>query len=108
MTIEVNGPQPATQATEPTVTRFADPLRVPPRLKVAPHESLEVTMRATYAQLHSELAPTRVWAYDGHFPGPTIEVRRGQRLRVAWRNRVSGAMPLTAVELQKRDDRARS
>jgi spore coat protein A len=100
MTIEVNSPQSAAQVTEPTVTRFLDPLRIPPVIKVAPHESLEVTIRATYAQLHSELAPTCVWAYDGHFPGPTIEVRRRQRLRVAWRNRVSGAMPLTAVELQ--------
>jgi FtsP/CotA-like multicopper oxidase with cupredoxin domain len=103
MTIDTQTPQPAAPVTapaEPTVTKFLDALRVPPLIKVAPHQSLEVTMRATYAQLHSELAPTRVWAYDGHFPGPTIEVRRGQKLRVAWRNRVKGAMPLTAVELQ--------
>jgi FtsP/CotA-like multicopper oxidase with cupredoxin domain len=89
-----------TAPTAPTVTRFLDPLRVPPVIKVPPHQSLEVSIRATHAHLHSELPPTRVWAYDGHFPGPTIEVRRGQKLRVAWRNEVSGPMPLTAVELQ--------
>jgi spore coat protein A len=103
MTIDIQTAQPAAPVTAPagpTVTRFLDPLRIPPLIKVAPHESLEVTMRAAYAHLHSELPPTRVWAYDGHFPGPTIEVRRGQKLRVAWRNRVTGGIPFAAVELE--------
>jgi spore coat protein A len=57
-------------------------------------------MRATQAQLHSELPPTPLWTYDGHFPGPTIEVRRGRKLRVTWRNEIDDAFPVTAVELQ--------
>jgi FtsP/CotA-like multicopper oxidase with cupredoxin domain len=80
------------------LTKYLDPLRIPPVRK--PHHSLEVTMRATDAQLHSELPPTRVWAYDGLFPGPTIEVDSGRSLRVTWRNEITGAYPATAVELE--------
>ncbi|MGH2944033.1 MAG: multicopper oxidase family protein [Solirubrobacteraceae bacterium] len=84
----------------PSLTKFRDPLRIPPVRRVRSHGSLEVTMRASHAQLHSELPPTPVWTYDGHFPGPTIEVRRGRKLRVAWRNEIAGAFPVTAVELE--------
>jgi len=79
------------------LTKYLDPLRIPPVRK--PHDTLEVKMRATHVQLHSQLPPTPVWAYDGHFPGPTIEVRSGRRLRVAWRNEITGAYPATAVDV---------
>jgi o-aminophenol oxidase len=92
---------PGAAEVELGLTKFLDPLRIPPVRK--PHDSLEVTMRATHAQLHSELPPTPVWAYDGHFPGPTIEVRSGRRLRVAWRNRITGGYPATAVNLPSAD-----
>jgi FtsP/CotA-like multicopper oxidase with cupredoxin domain len=48
--------------------------------------------------LHAQLPPTTVWAYDGHFPGPTIEVKSGRRLRVSWANDVEGNLPLVAVQ----------
>ncbi|WP_351232419.1 multicopper oxidase domain-containing protein [Streptomyces sp. NPDC002133] len=38
-----------------------------------------------------------MWTYRGHFPGPTIEVRSGQRVRVAWNNKLKGAIPVKAV-----------
>jgi FtsP/CotA-like multicopper oxidase with cupredoxin domain len=47
--------------------------------------------------LHSQLPVTEVWAYEGQFPGPTIEVRSGKRLRVAWSNDIDGTIPLVAV-----------
>ncbi|MCF0079589.1 multicopper oxidase domain-containing protein [Streptomyces lomondensis] len=56
-------------------------------------------MRAAAVRRHSQLPPTPVWTYDGHLPGPTFEVRRGERLRVTWTNNLSGAFPLTAVEV---------
>ena len=34
----------------------------------------------------------------GSLPGPTIEVRRSERLRVAWINRLTGGHPVTAAE----------
>src|SRR5512139_541287 len=85
-----------------TVTKFLDPLRVPPlvRPRWRPgHSELTVTMRETKVRFHSQLPPSRVWAYDGHVPGPTIEVRRGQLLRVAWVNEIEGSFPVEAVEV---------
>jgi FtsP/CotA-like multicopper oxidase with cupredoxin domain len=89
---------PHTVEVEFELTKYLDPLRIPPVRK--PHHELEITMRATHAQLHSELPPTPVWAYDGHFPGPTIEVRSGRNLQVTWRNEITGTYPATAVELE--------
>ncbi|MDG9709467.1 multicopper oxidase family protein [Streptomyces sp. DH10] len=60
---------------------------------------LTVEMRTATVSLHSQLPPTAVWAYEGHAPGPTIDVRRGERLRVAWVNRLTGTIPLTAVQV---------
>ncbi|MGH8907578.1 MAG: multicopper oxidase family protein [Egibacteraceae bacterium] len=83
------------------LTKFADPLRIPPVVRPHSWERLaHITMRlrATQVQLHSQLPPTTVWAYDGHFPGPTIEVHRKQRLRVAWKNEIEGPFPLVAVQ----------
>lgn len=83
------------------LTPFLDALRVPPVLRPGGTEALqgiEIGLSATWVRLHSQLPPTRVWAYEGHYPGPTIEVRRGQRLRIAWTNRLTGAYPVTAVE----------
>ncbi|MFF0574811.1 multicopper oxidase domain-containing protein [Streptosporangium saharense] len=79
-----------------------DRLRIPPKARPVRERGmshLTVTMRAVTARLHADLPPTPLWAYDGHFPGPTIEVRRGERLRVTWVNALTGAYPLTAVQL---------
>ena len=61
------------------LTPFRDHLRVPAvlRPKGGGHGSpatLSVRMVARRVQLHSELPPTDVWTYEGHLPGPTIEV----------------------------------
>ncbi len=92
---------PGTDATPVglRLTRFRDPLRIPPVLRPGPEQLLTVHLRAIQARLHSELPPTQLWAYDGQFPGPTIEVHRGQRLRVAWQNEITGSYLVTAVEI---------
>jgi FtsP/CotA-like multicopper oxidase with cupredoxin domain len=95
--------QPTTQwssgaaEVELGLTKYLDPLRIPPVRR--PHNSLEIKMRATQVQLHSQLPPTPVWTYDGHFPGPTIEVRSGRRLQVRWSNEITGAYPAPAVDV---------
>lgn len=93
---DVGRPHPP--ATMPA--KFIDPLRIPP--VVRPHDDasvrrLTVRMRSAWVRLHSELPTTRVWAYDGLLPGPTIEVRRGQRVLVDWVNEIGDGMPVTAV-----------
>ncbi|MDT0441828.1 multicopper oxidase family protein [Streptomyces johnsoniae] len=105
------GPRDAEELPEPAVLRdsrpeaepvggltpYLDPLRIPPTLRpgrgAGLREDIEVQLRATWVRLHSQMAPTHVWAYDGHFPGPTFDVRRGQRIRVSWRNRIDSAYP---------------
>lgn len=92
-------------AAEPVaeLTPFLDALRVPDRLRPGAEEALrgiEIRLTATWTRLHPQLPPTKVWTYNGHFPGPTIEVPRGRRLRVAWTNRLTGAYPVTAVEVR--------
>ena len=91
-----------TAQPETVLTKFIDRLRIPPTLRPSPHEalpSLTVCMRTTQVQLHSQLPPTTVWAYDGHYPGPTFDVRRGQRIRVAWVNEITGKSPVTDVHV---------
>ena len=95
------------------LTKFVDPLRLPPVLRPTPTDSepfstLRVSMRPAYVQLHSALPPTEMWAYDGFVPGPTIEVRRGQRILVEWVNDVpaDAPYPVTAVTAPDPDDDA--
>ncbi|KNX39571.1 multicopper oxidase [Luteipulveratus halotolerans] len=59
---------------------------------------MTVTTRRTRVRLHSELSSTTVWGYDGRMPGPTIEVRRDEPVRIRWRNGTEGRIPLTAVQ----------
>ena len=45
-----------------------------------------VTMQPITQQLHSALAPTPLWGYNGLYPGPTFETRRGAPINVKWLN----------------------
>ncbi|MGP4111383.1 multicopper oxidase family protein [Streptomyces sp. 4N509B] len=81
------------------LTPFRDPLRIPPVLRPGRGgrgEDITVELEARSVRLHSQMPPSLTWTYDGHFPGPTIEVRRGQRVRVSWANRIEGPYPLAA------------
>ncbi|MBV9142387.1 MAG: multicopper oxidase domain-containing protein [Pseudonocardiales bacterium] len=92
------GPQAGTG-----LTKFLDPVRIPPVLRPGPGQHphhMTIELRATKVSLHSELPPTTLWTYAGHSPGPTIEVRRGQPVHVTWRNEISGRYPLVAVEVE--------
>ncbi|MDQ0483989.1 multicopper oxidase family protein [Guptibacillus hwajinpoensis] len=46
----------------------------------------DLTMKESMLKLHRDLPPTRVWGYNGLFPGPTFHVFRGQPIRVLWRS----------------------
>ena len=43
-----------------------------------------MTAREFYAKVHPEVPPTRFWGFGNSVPGPTIEVRSGSPVRVAW------------------------
>ncbi len=55
-------------------------------------------MKEASQQLHSSFtAPTQLWAYEGVYPGPSIETRAGEEVHVTWENKIRSPMPLTAV-----------
>jgi spore coat protein A, manganese oxidase len=89
--------------------RYIDPLPVPRRLmpQSTGEEGVQYRVRILEftQQLHSQLPPTRLWGYEGQYPGPTIEALRGKPVVVQWENhlpsrhifdidpRIHGAMP---------------
>ncbi|MFI9201054.1 O-aminophenol oxidase PhsA [Streptomyces sp. NPDC053048] len=100
-TIRPAGVPAGEEETAAGLTPFLDALRVPRVIRPCADEALEgigIDLTTTWVRLHSQLPPTRVWAYAGQFPGPTIDVRRGRRLRIGWHNGLTGRHPVTAVE----------
>jgi FtsP/CotA-like multicopper oxidase with cupredoxin domain len=79
------------------LTPFVDKLAIPPRRVVSEHARLVVRLETATHQFHRDLPPSRVWAYDGSLPGPTIEVTRGMALEVLWENHLSDRLPVTVT-----------
>jgi FtsP/CotA-like multicopper oxidase with cupredoxin domain len=105
-------PHKASEPTRPlSLSKFADRLVLPPVLRPARNRpgaygTLRIRMRSTRVRLHSELPLTDVSAYEGHMPGPTIEVRRGQWVQIEWANAIppDAPYPVTAVTAPDPDD----
>jgi spore coat protein A len=76
---------------------FKDALRTPATLRPSAGGITEVDMVEAHLRLHSQLPPTRMWTYAGHFPGPTIETHKGQPARIAWTNNLAGRCPVKGV-----------
>ena len=83
---------PATYRTPQTLDRFIDPLPIPRRL--SPFEIhngkplYRVAMSEFHQQMHSQLPTTRLWGYEGQYPGPIFEVTRDVPIEVQWENRL--------------------
>ncbi|MEV1026448.1 multicopper oxidase domain-containing protein [Streptomyces sp. NPDC050264] len=93
------GPEPSAPRLQ--LTKFKDPLRIPPVLRPRSrggHDELTVRMRTADVTVHAQLPPVRMWTYEGSYPGPTIETTAGRPLRVAWENGLTGKIPVTAVD----------
>jgi spore coat protein A len=80
-----------------TLARFVDPLPIPRRLAPAgtrpdpanPSVRIpfyRVAMREVLQKVHRDVPPTKLWTYEGTFPGPTLEVTSGQATLVTWQN----------------------
>ena len=77
---------------------FVDVLPLPRRLLAREHDGhLTVRMRVASHRFHRDLPPSRVWAFEGSVPGPTIEAERGSPVRVEWRNELEGALPVVVT-----------
>lgn len=78
--------------TPATIDRFLDPLPIPQTLHPEEiHRGAEhyrVRMVECLHRFHSQLGPSRVWGYEGHYPGPIFEAFRGRPIHVHWENRL--------------------
>jgi spore coat protein A, manganese oxidase len=85
--------QPSQSLAEPvTLASFVDPLPIPPRFSQPGPAGAPVSIRmgAFRQKVHRDLPPTTLWGYNGLWPGPTIDVRRGQPFSVSWINKLPG------------------
>jgi spore coat protein A len=75
-----------------SLDRFIDPLPIPERLMPQSTDEGRVQYRIRMLefaqQIHSQLPPTRLWGYEGQYPGPTIEAQQGRPIEVQWENRL--------------------
>ncbi|MBW7457309.1 multicopper oxidase domain-containing protein [Paenibacillus sepulcri] len=74
--------------------KFVDELPVPytlsPRKQSSNHSYYEVIMKEFSQKLHRDLPPTRLWGYEGTFPGPTFDVMKNETVLVKWINDLPG------------------
>lgn len=77
-----------------TLIKFVDALPVPaiiaPVGLVGGVPLFDVGMREFRQKLHRDLPATTLWGYNGMYPGPTFEARRGHPIAVRWRNQLPG------------------
>jgi spore coat protein A, manganese oxidase len=74
-------------AKPPILASYVDPLPIPSVIRPAQNGKIvEVQMREFRSKVHRDLPPTTLWGYNGMWPGPTFEVRKGQTLTVKWTN----------------------
>ncbi len=79
-----------TSRIAPQLQPFIDPL--PPLEHLLPyghhngHALYRMRMVQFKKKLHSQLPPTTLWGYEGHYPGPIIEALRDTSISVRWEN----------------------
>jgi spore coat protein A len=76
------------------LTKFVDELQIPATMTTNNGMNgvplYDVTMQRFKKKLHRDLPPTTLWGYNGQYPSPTFEVRRGQPIAVKWQNDLAG------------------
>jgi spore coat protein A len=69
--------------TAPNLAHYVDPLPIPATLQQTAGGT-RVVMTEFHQQLHRDLPLTRLWGYNGTYPGPTIEVSKGTPASFLW------------------------
>lgn len=78
--------------------QFQDPLPLPPHILVKPARpgaaaSITLELKAFQTTMHSDLPPQTQWGYNGISPGPVIDVEKGQKLIIHYKN----SLPYTHI-----------
>ena len=70
--------------------KFVDELPIPATIdpvgRLGSEPLFDVRMRQFRQKLHRDLPSTTLWGYNGQYPGPTFETRRGRPINVKWQN----------------------
>jgi len=69
-----------------TLAQFVDALPIPSVIRPQAGVVTNISMRQFTQKLHRDLPPTTLWGYNGLYPGPTFEVRKGVAVQVKWRD----------------------
>lgn len=84
-------PGPAAYPAPPPVAlaSYVTPLAIPSVIRPKPGAApIQIHMRPFRHQAHRDLPATAMWGYNGMWPGPTFEVRKGQPISVKWTNQL--------------------
>jgi spore coat protein A, manganese oxidase len=85
-------PMAGTQSDKSGVdlTPYVDSLPIPPVIDAASRSGkiIEIQMRPSRQKVHRDLPATAFWGFNGSWPGPTIEARRGRQVVIRWTNRL--------------------
>ncbi len=67
---------------------YVDAVPLLPVIRPEQHSGsiVQVHIREFRQKVHRDLPPTRLWGYNGAWPGPTFEARTGQPFSVKWIN----------------------
>jgi spore coat protein A len=79
---------PAHRAPPPiALASYVTPFSIPPVIRpgAAP---VQIRMRPFRHRAHRDLPVTPMWGYNGMWPGPTFEARKGQPVSVKWANQL--------------------
>jgi spore coat protein A, manganese oxidase len=89
---QIGALSPSAYRTPQTLERFIDPLPIPRRLSPSEVHKGNAFYRAGmsefHQQMHSQLPASRLWGYEGQYPGPIFEATRGVPIEVQWENRL--------------------
>ncbi|CAM4078656.1 multicopper oxidase family protein [Lederbergia lenta] len=73
-----------------TIPKFVDELPIPitakPKTFRKNEPYYEIDMRQAMHQFHKFFPPTKIWGYNGVYPGPTLDMQKDQTIHVKWIN----------------------
>ncbi|MGA2536074.1 MAG: multicopper oxidase domain-containing protein [Terracidiphilus sp.] len=95
--VAVGAPTAAVQLDPSKLTPFVDPLPIPRIVKPQgmrahpdhPEKQIphyRIALGEMRQKIHRDLPATRMWGFEGSFPGPTIETQSGDAMIVEWAN----------------------
>lgn len=77
-----------------TIPKFVDKLPKPPKARIRNHSDYpnadyyELHMKEAKHRFHKHFPLSKIWGYDGLFPGPTIEAKKDKTTYVKYHNKL--------------------